>query len=1186
MLRLLMLIFFSMLVVAHAGAQTFPAGFSRTQVAGGLTLPVAMNFAPDGRIFVTEQIGNLRIIKNGALLPTPAIHINTDYNGERGLLGVEFDPNFSSNHLIYLYYTVPTGTIHNRLSRFVINGDVIDPASEQILLDFNPLVSPYHNGGSLHFGPDGKLYVVMGENKVNTNSQDLNTYLGKILRINPDGSAPADNPFNTPGASESAKRIWAYGFRNPFSFAFQPGTGRLYVNDVGENAWEEINDVTVKGKNYGWPTTEGMFNQSQFPNFTEPVFAYSHTTNPTIYGSAITSGTFYNPSVQAYPSQYVGKYFFMDLGHNDDGNSWIKYIDPANPSVVNAFADKIVRDAVGLATGPDGNIYYLYRERGGSATSAVYKIVYTNNNAPAITNQPANASVPQGQPASFTVSASGATPLSYQWKKNGVNITGATAQTYTVASAQPADAGSYSVSVSNAFGSVLSNNASLTVTAFNAAPVAKISTPPAGTFYRGGSVISFSGTGNDQEDGVLPASAFSWSIVFHHNNHVHNSPPIATGATSGSYTVPVIGETEATVFYRLILTVTDSKGLKGMDSVDINPIKSTLGLTTSPAGLQVTIDGQPKVSPYSVTAVSGMQRTIGVVSPQTLNGTSYEFDHWDQGGPASQDIIVSDNNTTYNAVFRVSTSSTTLLNTVQDAYVRDGGSAATAFGATDATKLVSKLTATANDGFNRESYLTFNTASVTGSVASARVKVFGSVNGADLNMPATIYPVSNTAWTEGAITWNNKPVSGAAIVSTVITDATGRYYSWDVSGYVQAERAAGRNMVSFVLKSTTATASFIQFNSKETGANPPQIELVSTAPAPTAPQITTQPASQTVTQGQAVSFSVSASGMAPLSYQWQKDGVNITGATASVYSISSATASDAGQYKVTVSNTAGSSTSNGASLTVNPPSGGDVTLNPTNDAYVRDGGSAATNFGTTDATHLVTKFTGNPNDGFNRETYFTFDLSTVSGTISSVILKVYGNVGAAPAVPVAVYPVSNTGWSEATINWNNKPLSGAALSTTNVDVALQYYTWDVTAYVKSEKAAGRNIVSLSLKNTAITTAQTNWNSKESGTNPPQLLISTAAAKMGQMNSTTNVLDIVTYPNPARDMLNVSLEMNESGRVTISLLNASGTEISTKSCEAMKGSFSSSVEMSGLPEGLYILKIISEDKVCIQKIVKE
>jgi glucose/arabinose dehydrogenase len=176
------------------------------------------------------------------------------------LLGIAFDPNFVSNQLVYGYYTSTTPTIHNRISRFTANGDVALAGSETIVMDMPNLSgATNHNGGALHFGPDGNLYVAVGDNANGTNAQTLSTRLGKILRITSTGGIPTDNPFfNT--ATGDNRAIWALGVRNPFTFTFQAGVGRMFINDVGENTWEEINDG-IAGSNYGWPTCEGFCNR-------------------------------------------------------------------------------------------------------------------------------------------------------------------------------------------------------------------------------------------------------------------------------------------------------------------------------------------------------------------------------------------------------------------------------------------------------------------------------------------------------------------------------------------------------------------------------------------------------------------------------------------------------------------------------------------------------------------------------------------------------------------------------------------------------------------------------------------------------------------------------------------------------------------------------------------------------------
>lgn len=328
-------------------AATLPSGFTETTITG-IASPTAMEIAPDGRIFVCEQDGRLRVIKNGALLPAPFLTLSVDSSGERGLLGIAFDPSFGVlNNFVYVYYTVPATPRHNRVSRFTANGDVAAAGSETVLLELDNLTTATnHNGGAIHFGPDGKLYVAVGENATPSNSQTLSNRLGKMLRINSDGSIPNDNPFfNT--ATGANRSIWALGLRNPFTFTFQPGSGRMFINDVGANAWEEINDG-IAGSNYGWPTTEGPTSN---PAFRSPLFAYQHGGTSTT-GCAIAGGAFYNPLNVRFPSGFAGKYFFADLC-----SGWIRTFDPATGTAAD-FASGIVQP-VDLKVGADGSLYYL-----------------------------------------------------------------------------------------------------------------------------------------------------------------------------------------------------------------------------------------------------------------------------------------------------------------------------------------------------------------------------------------------------------------------------------------------------------------------------------------------------------------------------------------------------------------------------------------------------------------------------------------------------------------------------------------------------------------------------------------------------------------------------------------------------------------------------------------------------------
>jgi glucose/arabinose dehydrogenase len=625
-----------------------PAGFSDAVFCTGLSLPVAMEFAPDGRLFVCEKNGALRIVSpGGLLLAAPFMTLPVDTMGERGLLGITFDPQFASNGYLYCYYTATTPTIHNRVSRFTANGDAVVPGSEVPLLDLEDVGQAWHNAGSLHFGMDGKLYVATGEKGVPTNAQAITNRLGKILRINADGSIPNDNPTSFPGipgtTSGVNRAIYAVGLRNPFTFAIQPGTGRIFVNDVGQSTWEEIDEIFA-GANYGWPTTEGDFDPAVYPNFRRPIHFYGRdgVAQGDTFGEAICGATFY-PVGGAFPAAYHGMYFYGDLTNN-----WIRVLNPADNST-SLFATAL-NSTVSLRIGPDGALYYLSHN-----LSRIGRISYIPApTPPSITLHPGSQTVSVGQPATFTVSASGTAPLSYQWQRNTVDLPGATSNTYTLPSAQASDNGAqYRCVVSNGTGQATSNAATLGVTS-NQPPTVQISNPPAGTPYTAGDVIVYAGTGSDPEDGALPAGSFTWRVDFHHNTHSHPFIPDTTGAAGGQFTIPTAGETADNVWYRIHVTVQDSGGLTSTTFRDVVPIVADVTLVTDPPGLQVTLDGQPQTGPTTFRGVAGMVRSLAALSPQTVNGTTYTFVSWSDGGASSHSIATPGVNTTYTAAFQAS----------------------------------------------------------------------------------------------------------------------------------------------------------------------------------------------------------------------------------------------------------------------------------------------------------------------------------------------------------------------------------------------------------------------------------------------------------------------------------------------------------------------------------------------------
>lgn len=347
----------SVATVRFGGTRDIGSGFTRTEGwVGGLTSATAFVQAPDGRFFVAQQGGSVRVVKNGTLLPT-AFHTfaSISASGERGVIGITLHPQFASNGGVYVHYTSTQNGVHNRISRLVANGDV-STGAEQVLVDLPTLSSATnHNGGAMHFGADGKLYVGVGDNANSAKAQDLNDPFGKILRFDADGSIPSDNPFCT--AAELRCAVWARGLRNPFTFAVHPETGRLHINDVGQGTWEEI-DVGAPGANYGWPGSEGPDNVGA--GVTAPLFAYRHgDTTPAgsgpggfLVGFAIAGGAFY-PSSGPFPASHRGQYFFADYA-----SRWIARLDMANGNVAYAFA-RVGGSPVDMLVGQDGALYVL-----------------------------------------------------------------------------------------------------------------------------------------------------------------------------------------------------------------------------------------------------------------------------------------------------------------------------------------------------------------------------------------------------------------------------------------------------------------------------------------------------------------------------------------------------------------------------------------------------------------------------------------------------------------------------------------------------------------------------------------------------------------------------------------------------------------------------------------------------------
>ena len=622
----------------YAGAA---GSFQSSIFADNLEAPTAIQFSPDGRLFISQKNGRIRLVKNGQLLTAPFLTLTVATLGEQGLMGIAFDPSFSINGYVYVFYTAPTPAVHNRVSRFTAAGDVAVAGSEVVLLDLPAAGNANHQGGALQFGPDGKLYVSVGDAVNSANAQSLGNPFGKILRINADGTIPDDNPFHAQ-TTGIQRAIWAYGFRNPFTFHLDRVTGRIFVNDVGEATWEEVNELT-RGANYGWPTCEGPQNTGvgvcNNAAFTYPLHAYRHGT----VGEAIAGGAFYRAS--QFPFSYYGAFFFGDYTRG-----WINYLAPENqvPGINNpATTFSSVPTVVDLKVGPDGALYAA-----SIAGDSVQRISFasTGNRAPTAVL----AATPTFGSAPLTVnfSASGSSDpdldsLTYSWNF-GDGTPAATGATVNHIYSQP---GPYTatLTVSDGFGGTGTASTQISV---GTRPQPTITLPAVDARYSAGGTISYAGTATDAEDGALDASRFSWTITFHHDDHFHPFLGPINGATEGSFDIPQIGETSANVFYRIALTVTDSTGLTNTITRDVAPNTVTISLEANIPGLMLTLDGQPSVAPINTLGVVGVFRNLGAPSPQNVNGREYEFVSWSDGGAQTHAIPTPAASGVYTATFR------------------------------------------------------------------------------------------------------------------------------------------------------------------------------------------------------------------------------------------------------------------------------------------------------------------------------------------------------------------------------------------------------------------------------------------------------------------------------------------------------------------------------------------------------
>lgn len=665
------------LVLDARPAAALPAGFDDKLVTSADSA-TALTFTPDERLLITDKTGVLRVYKDGALLQNPALDISGRVcsNSERGMLGVAVDPDFGTpnNNYVYLYYTAKVGTTCdgsrddvNRVSRFTMSSDTLDPGSEQTLINNIPSTNGNHNAGDLKFGKDGFLYVSVGDGGCdyaaptncqyeNDASRDPNILLGKVLRITRDGGIPAGNPFTGTGSARcnatgrtsaglNCQETFAKGLRNPFRMAFDPdaaGTS-FVINDVGGASWEEI-DQGVAGADYGWNVCEGLHDNPLRAGsvncstaFTPPVYEYSHNSGC----SSITGGTFVPDGV--WPAAYDDVYLFGDYVCGK-----IFLLTPAGSS---EFASGIPIGPISMTFGPYRGgqaLYYTTYDGGGQ----VRRIAYAGDfpTASINPNQTFGPELTIDFDASASTNPQGGL-LTYIWNFGDGNSQTTTDPTNSVSHTY-AQTGKYTVKLTVRNEAGREDTASVTVYPGDTPPEPKIEAPSTSALFTVGQSINLRGSATDTEDTATPN--LTWRVVRHHNgNHTH--PYFSGTGSSQSFTGPAPEELSATNpvgnYLEIRLTATDSLGLSKTVTQRLNPKTVPVRFATRPTDFRLTVNGRTFAAPRAFLSWQGYK--LNVYAPaQRKDGRSWVFRSWSDNRGARHTITTPASPTRYTATFR------------------------------------------------------------------------------------------------------------------------------------------------------------------------------------------------------------------------------------------------------------------------------------------------------------------------------------------------------------------------------------------------------------------------------------------------------------------------------------------------------------------------------------------------------
>jgi glucose/arabinose dehydrogenase len=663
---------------ARADDPQLPDGFSTVTVASGLFDPTAFAYAPDGRVLIAEKRGLVRVIHpRGSQAATTILDISDHVatGGDRGLLGIAVDPEYATNHYVYLLYTFDDHLGDSeaqktaRLTRVVINPDDTVTGGEHVLLgstgtapcptpsntvDCIPSTSNSHTIGTVRAAPDGTLWVGSGDgsdyNAMDPGALrtlDEQSLSGKILHVDREGRGLPGHPF-CPGdnvLTHVCTKLYAKGFRNPFRFSLRPGAGPV-VGDVGWESWEEL-DFLQPGGNYGWPCWEGGFHTPDYEeldackqlytagNQSGPVHFYAHNGG----GGAIVAGPQYTGT--RYPPEWRNAWFFGDYV-----TGFLKAYDVVGGQFSNPrpFAPDGFH-GVDLELTPEGDLAYLVFTEGSGASGSLQRIVYGNAAPPAVAHaMPSSGHAPLEVQFSADESIDpDGDAVTYDWDfGDGSPHADGRTVTHTYAGA-----GAYTARLTVRDARDLASEDTVDVDVDVTPPVATIEAPADGQLFRHGTAVALRGTATDAEDGELSGDALQWHIVLHHGSHVHTLSDLAGGEQSF---VPA-GDHDANSYYEINFTATDSTGRSDTRTVRINPETIKLTLASSPPGVTVTYSGVAHVTPEVLTSAIGYHTSVAAPAEIVRDEATWRFTGWSDGGARQHNIVIPTVATTLTATY-------------------------------------------------------------------------------------------------------------------------------------------------------------------------------------------------------------------------------------------------------------------------------------------------------------------------------------------------------------------------------------------------------------------------------------------------------------------------------------------------------------------------------------------------------